>query len=179
MWTAKNVRRKNARRLARFAAMPEHVPDVAPPDADLKADLDAALLALPARYRDPILLCHLQGFTRREAAERLGCPEGTLSAWLSRGLEKLRHRLRGRDPAKALSIAAVGVPSVLATNTAQAAVAAVVAAASIPPTVSVLVEGVIHMLWMKKATAVAFAMCAVFALGVRGGAEHTPRLNRG
>jgi hypothetical protein len=146
--------------------MPEHVPGAPAPDADLKADLDAALLALPARYRDPILLCHLQGFTRREAAEQLGCAEGTLSAWLSRGLEKLRHRLRGLDPTKALSVAAVSVPTALATSTAHAAVATVVATASIPPTVSVLVEGVLHMLWMKKATAAAFALCAVFALGV-------------
>jgi len=166
VWTSRNVRRKNARRLARFSGLPEHVPDTSAPDADLKADLDAALLALPARYRDPILLCHLQGFTRREAAERLGCPEGTLSAWLSRGLAKLRTRLRGLDPTKVLSVATVSVPAALSVSTAQAAVATRVAAASIPPTVSVLVEGVIHMLWMRKATAATFALCAVFALGV-------------
>ena len=166
VWTARNARRKNARRLARQTALPDHVTDpAAPPDPDLKADLDAALLTLPARYRDPIVLCHLVGLTRREAAERLGCPEGTLSAWLNRGLEKLRYRLRGLDPARALAGVAVAVPAALATNTPRAAVATLAAGAA-PVTVSFLVEGVLHMLWMKKATAATFALCAVFAMGV-------------
>lgn len=164
VWTARNVRRKNARRLARQTALPDHVPDTPAGDPDLKVDLDDALLALPARYRDPIVLCHLLGFTRREAAERLGCPEGTLSGWLNRGLAKLRVRLRGLDPAKVLSVPAVGVPAALGASTARAAVA--VTAASVPPTVSVLVEGVLHMFWVKKATAATFAMCAVFVMGV-------------
>ena len=168
--TARGLRRKNARRLAHRAALTDHVRDPArPPDTDLKADLDAALLALPAHYRDPIILCHLQGFSRREAAERLGCPEGTLSAWLSRGLEKLRHRLRGLNPTRVLTVATAGAPAALTASTARAAVASAVAAAGVPPTVSLLVEGVIHMFWVKKATAAAFALSAVFALGVGAG----------
>lgn len=171
VWTARNVRRKNARRLARQHPLTDHVSGSAP-DPDLKADIDQALLALPARYRDSIVLCHLQGFTRREAAERLGCAEGTLSAWLNRGLAKLRARLGDLDPAKAL----VAVPAALATTTARAAVAAS-HAALVTPAVSSLVEGVLHMLWMKKATAAALAVCAVFALGVGVGlgtrAEHS------
>ena len=119
MWTARNVRRKNARRFARQGTLPEHVSDPnAPPDTDLKSDLDSALLALPSRYRDSIILCHLQGFSRREAAEQLGCAEGTLSAWLHRGLAKLRDRLRDFDP-KLLSVA-IAVPAMLSANTARA-----------------------------------------------------------
>jgi len=168
--TARGIRRKNARRLAHRAVLTDHVRDPArPADADLKADLDAALLALPAHYRDPIILCHLQGFSRREAAERLGCPEGTLSAWLNRGLEKLRHRLRGLNPTPIMTVATAGVPAALTTSTARAAVATAVAAAGAPPTVSLLVEGVIHMFWIKKATAAAFALSAVFALGIGAG----------
>ncbi len=174
VWTARNVRRKNARRLARQQPLPEHIP-VSLPDSDLKADIDKALLALPARYRDSIVLCHLQGFTRREAAERLGCAEGTLSAWLSRGLAKLRTRLGDLNPAKAVGVAAA-VPAALTATTARAAVAAS-HAALVTPAVSSLVEGVLHMLWMKKATAAALAVCAVFALGVGVGlgtrAEHS------
>jgi RNA polymerase sigma factor (sigma-70 family) len=167
VWTARNVRRKNARRLARQTVLPDHENVPAPaPDADLKADLDSALLALPSRYRDSIVLCHLLGFTRREAAERLGCPEGTLSGWLNRGLAKLRDRLRGLDPTRALAGGAVAVPAALCASTARAAVVTSVAAASVPPTVSLLVEGVLHMFWVKKATAAAVAVCAVFALGV-------------
>ena len=47
-------------------------------DFAIALDLDAAL-ALPERDRVAVVLCHLQGLSRREAAERLGCPEGTLS----------------------------------------------------------------------------------------------------
>ena len=97
-WTARNVRRRNARRLARTAALTDTVsaPPVSPAPA---LDLDAALLALPEKYRVPLVLCHLQGWSRRDAAERLGYPEGTLSSLLARGLVKLKARLRGYDPA--------------------------------------------------------------------------------
>jgi RNA polymerase sigma factor (sigma-70 family) len=166
VWTARNVRRKNARRFARHEPLPDHLNDpAAPPDPDLKADLDAALLALPSRYRQSIILCHLQGFTRREAAERLGCAEGTLSAWLHRGLAKLRTALRDFEPLK-LPALALAVPPTLAASTAHAAVATAVAGAALPPAVHSLVEGVLHMFWVKKATAATVALFATFALGV-------------
>lgn len=165
VWTARNVRRKNARRFARQMELSEYVTDpAAPPNTDLKADLDSALLALPSRYRDSIILCHLQGFSRREAAERLGCAEGTLSGWLHRGLAKLRDRLPAFDP-KVLSVV-VAVPTVLAASTVHAATASIVAAATVPPAVNSLVEGVLHMFWVKKATAASVALFATFALGV-------------
>ncbi|AMV29644.1 ECF RNA polymerase sigma factor SigE [Gemmata sp. SH-PL17] len=174
VWTARNARRKNARRLARQHALVEDAPLFAP-DGDLRADIDGALLALPARYRDPIILCHLQGYSRREAAERLGCAEGTLSAWLNRGLAKLRTRLRDFDPTKVLPVLAAGaVPAALAASTARAAAVSTVAAVTVTPAVSSIVEGVLQMLWMKKATAASFALCAVFAMGVGVGLGTRP-----
>ncbi len=174
VWTARNARRKNARRLARQHALVEDAPLLAP-DGDLRADIDGALLALPARYRDPIILCHLQGYSRREAAERLGCAEGTLSAWLNRGLAKLRTRLRDFDPTKVLPVLAAGaVPAALAASTARAAAVSTVAAVTVTPAVSSIVEGVLQMLWMKKATAASFALCAVFAMGVGVGLGTRP-----
>src|SRR5262245_14782024 len=64
--TARNVIRGNRRRAAVSGPM-EH--DVAAPAATPVEclDLDAALLALPERYRVPVVLCHLQGLSRREA----------------------------------------------------------------------------------------------------------------
>ncbi|MBM3982678.1 MAG: sigma-70 family RNA polymerase sigma factor [Planctomycetes bacterium] len=166
VWTARNVRRKNARRRARQSALPDHLPAPPAPDTTVRLDLDAALLALPARYRDAVVLCHLAGLSRAEAAAHLGCPEGTLSARLSRGLAKLRARLGAFDPAR---VASVAVPALLIATTARAAVAATVAAATVPPAVTALAEGVLHMFWVKKATAAVFALCAVFALGVGTG----------
>ena len=39
---------------------------------------------LPARYRDPIVLCYLEGLSTEEAALRIGCPRGTVLSRLFR-----------------------------------------------------------------------------------------------
>src|SRR5262245_43583601 len=104
--TARNLLRGNRRRAA--VSGPPHLdvagraPAVSPTDARL--DIDDALLGLPEKYRAAVVLFHLQGLTRQEAAERLGCPEGTLSALLSRAKAKLRARLGDAVPA-ALAVA--------------------------------------------------------------------------
>ncbi|HEX4613835.1 MAG TPA: sigma-70 family RNA polymerase sigma factor [Urbifossiella sp.] len=164
-WTARNVRRRNARRLARTVALPDAVPAPAPAPA-VGLDLDAALLALPEKYRTPLVLCHLQGWSRRDAAERLGYPEGTLSSLLARGLAKLRVRLRGYEPAAALAVGLTAVPAGLSAAAVSAATAARAAAAGlIPPTVAELAEGVLRTFWVQKATAAAVGLAVVFALG--------------
>jgi RNA polymerase sigma factor (sigma-70 family) len=167
-WTARNVRRRNARRLAKQSALPDHLP--APnTDTDLPLDIDVALLSLPEKFRSPIVLCHLLGYSRADAAERLGCAEGTLSSWLARGLAKLRANFGGLDPTKTLGVALVTVPTVLTSSVVRAAVAsrvAVAATAAVSSTVSQVVEGVMRMFWIKKATAASMAACVVFALGV-------------
>ena len=50
------------------------------PDADWLAHLDRELHALPAKFRDPMVLCELQGLTRTAAAERLRLREDTPDA---------------------------------------------------------------------------------------------------
>lgn len=167
VWTARNLRRRNARRLARRQPLGDAA-DAAPgPTAfDLQADLDAALLSLPEKYRTPLVLCHLQGWSRREAAARLGCPEGTLSSLLARGLERLRVKLKGFDPTKAMAVAPA-VPLLVANAAVKAAVGAHLATAvAVSATVSQLAEGVIRMFWIKKATAASVALVAVFGFGM-------------
>jgi RNA polymerase sigma factor (sigma-70 family) len=168
IWTTRNVRRRNARRLARRESLPEQFP-VRTANVDLSLDLDTALMSLPEKFRSSIVLCHLLGFSRADAAAQLGCAERTLSSWLSRGLAQLRQKFRGLDPVKALSVAAVAVPAALAESAVHAAVSlqsAAIATAVLSPTISQLVEGVIRMFWVKKATAVSVAMFAMFAFGV-------------
>ena len=65
----------------------------ADPDAEWLAHLDRELHALPAKFRDPMVLCELQGLSRTAAAERLRLCEGTLSSRLARGRILLRKRL--------------------------------------------------------------------------------------
>ncbi len=72
---------------------------------------------LPDRFRLPVLLCHLEGLSYEQAAQRLGCPVRTVQSRLSRAREKLRARLFrrgvGPDPASA-SLAAAFRPDALA-----------------------------------------------------------------
>jgi RNA polymerase sigma-70 factor (ECF subfamily) len=61
-----------------------------------------AVLALPARYREVIVLCDFQEMSYAEAALALDCPVGTINSRLHRGhallLKKLRAAVR-LDPA--------------------------------------------------------------------------------
>jgi RNA polymerase sigma factor (sigma-70 family) len=58
--------------------------------------LDEELARLTERDRAPLVLCYLQGLTRDEAAQRLGCPVGTLKSRLERARALLQKRLTRR-----------------------------------------------------------------------------------
>ncbi len=51
---------------------------------------------LPEHYRATIVLCDLQGLTRDEAAQLLGCPPGTVGGRLARARRRLRDRMESR-----------------------------------------------------------------------------------
>lgn len=67
-----------------------HDPDA----AFLRADLRDAILALPERQRDAIVLRLVEGLSTRETAQRLGCAEGTVKALLHQATRKLRDVLQ-------------------------------------------------------------------------------------
>ena len=50
---------------------------------------------MPPRYRDPLVLCCLEGLTQDEAAGRLGVGVETLRSRLKRGRKKLADALSG------------------------------------------------------------------------------------
>ncbi len=93
VWTVRNLSRKNHRQQLRRVELFE---TLSPPIPQRSFDIDDALADLPEKYRTPIVLCLMQGWSRSEAAEMLGCPEGTLSSLLHRGLEKLRTRMANK-----------------------------------------------------------------------------------
>jgi RNA polymerase sigma factor (sigma-70 family) len=63
--------------------------------ADLRPVLDQELDQLPDKYRTVIVLCDLEGKTRKEAARELGWPEGTVASRLATARSMLAKRLGG------------------------------------------------------------------------------------
>ena len=56
--------------------------------------LKAALLQLEERYRMPILLHYVEGYSVAEVAKILRVPQGTVKTWLSRGRKALKAILK-------------------------------------------------------------------------------------
>jgi RNA polymerase sigma factor (sigma-70 family) len=78
-----------------------------PDQAELRAVIDEEIRRLPDRYREPLVLCYLEGLHHHEVARRLNCPVGTVESRLSRARERLRSRLarRGLAPTSAVLVA--------------------------------------------------------------------------
>lgn len=70
-------------------------------ERDEQAAVRRALAALPARYREAIVLFYFHEMDIPAAARSLGVPEGTIKARLSRGREMLRRRLVAGTPVPA------------------------------------------------------------------------------
>ncbi|MFL5341779.1 MAG: sigma-70 family RNA polymerase sigma factor [Gemmataceae bacterium] len=152
-------------------------PAAEPADADLAALLDSELRRLPEKYRVPVILCHLQGLSRREAADRLGCPEGTLSVRLARALNFLRTRLTRRGlalPAAGLAVVLAGdakasVPRLLVHCTVQTA-CRYLSQSAVPVSgrAATLAEGVLRMFLVKRIFAASTALAVALAVGLGG-----------
>lgn len=61
------------------------------------AVVDTALAALPAKFRQVVLLIDVDGLTYAEAADALGVPEGTVMSRLHRARGRIRDRLAAAD----------------------------------------------------------------------------------
>ena len=91
-------------------AEPPDRPDPGPaPDrgleaAQLGAQVDRALQALPERQREAIVLCHYQELSNIEAAELMGVSVEAMESLLSRGRRALRTALADLGPKPAKSV---------------------------------------------------------------------------
>jgi RNA polymerase sigma factor (sigma-70 family) len=129
--------------------------------------LDEELDKLPALYREPLVLCYLQGLTRDEAAVRLGVPAATLKSQLERGRKKLADALtrRGIVPgAGLLALAATSAARASAPQLVESILATVRGAPSSP--VAALAQGVAVNGLLSKARLILLAIVVIALTGV-------------
>jgi hypothetical protein len=180
--TALKARATAARRKVRerqVTDMPE--PEAARPDVwhDLRPLLDEELSRLPDKYRVPVVLCDLEGRSRKEAARHLGWPEGTVAGRLARARGALAEALARRGVvlsvgalAVALAQNAAAAPAALVGPTVKAArlaAAGQAAAGAVSARVAALTEGVLRTMVLSKQKTV-LAVFLVALLGLGGGA---------
>lgn len=177
--TALEARAVRSRRRTRERQVDNYPHPAAPPPEiqDWRPLLDKELSRLPEKYRSPILLCDLEGRSRREVARQLGLPEGTLSSRLMRARARLAQRLSrqgvslsaGTLLAALAADASAQVSSRLVWSTAQ--IATLVAAgqmAAVSTPAAALMKGVVNAMFMQKLKVVFGALMLVAALAAGG-----------
>jgi RNA polymerase sigma factor (sigma-70 family) len=161
-------------------------------DADLPSVLDEELSRLPEHYRGVLVLCDLEGMTRKEAARQLGIPEGSVASRLARARALLSKRLTQRGyvfsgglVAAALSAgpAPAAAPPALVASTIKAArllaVGKAAATGVISAKVAALTEGVVRAMVLAKLKTVTCALALTVLIGFGGvalvpGSGHLP-----
>jgi RNA polymerase sigma factor (sigma-70 family) len=149
---------------------------------DLQTLLDQELSRLPDKYRVAIVLCDLEGETRKQAARQLGLPEGTLAGRLTRGRAMLAKRLArhglaisGGALAAVLSqkAASACVPTLVLSSTIKAvtlvATGKTAAAGLVSAKVATLTAGVLKAMLLNKLKTVMTVLFVALGMVVFGG----------
>jgi RNA polymerase sigma-70 factor (ECF subfamily) len=178
--TAMKMQVASARRRGKerqVQVMPDQAAELEDVWHDVQPLLDRELGHLPGKYRASVVLCDLEGRSRREAAQQLGIPEGTLSSRLATARKMLARRLARRGVglgAGSLALvlsqkaASAGVPAALVEATVKAAplfAAGQVPTGVVSAHVVALTEGVLKGILLTKFKV---AAVLVLALGVFG-----------
>jgi RNA polymerase sigma factor (sigma-70 family) len=151
-------------------------------------ELHEEIARLPERYREPVVLCYLEGLTAEEAAMRIGCPPGTIFSRLSRARERLRGQLERRSltsspallPTASTHRAMEVLPAGLLDTTVRAAIAFAGSRSSeaglASSSATALAKGALHTMAISKlkilgamALTCGFAWGGVWTFGQSGG----------
>ena len=84
-------------RLINRRVTPEMLPEASVPFEEKDDALTHAVIRLPIRLREVILLYYYQGLNVNEIAEALGISQPSVSGRLKRGRERLKDMLEGRE----------------------------------------------------------------------------------
>lgn len=175
--TALHARRAAALRRERehtAAATRDTVAPAGGPEPDLREVIDRELAALPEAYRAAVVVCDLEGLSRRDAAARLGWTEGVVAGRLARARAVLARKLAGYGlavPAGLFAVVPECVAAGLADSTARVCVLAAAGEAVVAAPVAALTQGVLKAMLvtkLKTATAAAMVGCAVLVTAAAG-----------
>jgi RNA polymerase sigma factor (sigma-70 family) len=148
-------------------------PEVWPPEPqDWRPLLDQELSRLPEKFRAAIVLCDLEGKTRREAARQLKLPESTLNNRLLTGRKRLARQLTraglvlsgGSLAALLAEEASAAVPAPWVSRVAAAAAGST--AATAPATI--LMKEVMMSLLLTKLKTYVVVMFVAVVVGAGG-----------
>lgn len=183
--TALEARSAVVKRQAKEAAVLPRMVALDDSWTDLRAVLDEEFERLAENYRIAVVLCDLEGKTRKAAARQLGWAEGTVASRLGRGRAILAKRLARRGFAgSALAgmlvaeASAACVPPALVVSTIKAASrsAARVAVAEgiLSGAGATLTEGVLKSMLLTKLNSV-IAVCLVVGIATLSAGVLLPR----
>ncbi|HEV3118468.1 MAG TPA: sigma-70 family RNA polymerase sigma factor, partial [Gemmataceae bacterium] len=191
--TALKARATTAKRRARERQV-NNMPEPAATEGDLWHDLqpllDQELNRLPDKYRVAIVICDLEGKTRKEAACLLGVPLGTLAARVARGRAMLTKRLARHGLVVSGGLlatilaknAAAGVPTAVVGSTIKAvtlvAAGQTAAAGVISVKAAALMGGVLKSMLLTKLKLVTAVLVVVALLGTVVGTLVVPALGQ-
>ena len=164
---AQKAREAAVRRRAHEWRAGLRLPEERPRPDDHCKELDWEINRLPDIYRAAVVLCALQGLSRKEAARRLGCPEGTLSSRLAKARRLLARRLGG--PAVLAAALTAGRAAQAAAPALLAGTATAATGGAVSAEVAILTRGVINAMLLAKVRSVAavalVACCLAAGLG--------------
>ena len=153
---------------------------------NLKEVLDREVAALPARYREPLLLHHFDQLTQEQTARMLGEKTGTIFMRLNRAREMLRERLSAHGVALSSTLVAelVAKHAASAHLTAAASGATVKAAvlisvgskaaagAIVSSKTSALTSGALSMLFLARLKIAALLAAGVILIAAAASHDH-------
>jgi len=139
--------------------------------------LDHEIQRLPRIYRKVVVLCELEGRSRKEVAQLLGVAEGTLSSRLATARKRLAKRLAHRGLVSGLilsswtamnSKATAALPETVVQTTTELGMKLLTpsAALSLSPTILQLTQGAMQSMFITKCKTVALVAAATSCLSL-------------